>query len=101
MLEPNATKVTMLFPLLGNDGKPFAAEVWAWWLDNILSFGSYHELATRGTWKGQAERHRCVNIVITSDAELERLEAFLREAREVFGQEVMYFEATRVHFKLI
>jgi hypothetical protein len=23
MLEPNATKVTMLFPILGNNGRPF------------------------------------------------------------------------------
>jgi hypothetical protein len=29
------------------------------------------------------------------------VEAFLREARERFGQEVMYFEAQRVYFKLV
>ena len=101
MLEPNATKVTMLFPLLDNDGNPFSAEVWAWWLDSIVTFGPYHELATRGSWKGIAERHRCVKIVVTDEAELQRLEAFLREARGMFGQEVMYFEAVQVHFKLI
>ena len=100
-LEPNAIKVTMLFPLLDNDGEPFSAEIWDWWLDNIITFGAYHELATRGTWKGRPERHRCVKIVITDESEIERLEAFLREAREAFGQEVMYFEAVRVHFKLI
>ena len=44
MLKANATKVTMLFPLLGNDGEPFSAGVWAWWLDNIVTFGAYHEL---------------------------------------------------------
>ncbi len=101
MLDPNATKVTMLFPLLDNDGKHFSAEVWSWWLDNIVTFGAYHELTTRGSWKGRTERHRCVKIVITDEAELQRLEAFLGEAREVFGQEVMYFEAVQVHFKLI
>ena len=101
MLEPNAIKATMLFPLLGNDGEPFPAEVWDWWLDNILTFGPYHELSTRGTWKGKPERHRCVKVVMTEESELQRLEAFVREAREVFGQEVMYFEAVRVHFKLI
>jgi hypothetical protein len=47
------------------------------------------------------EQHRCVKIVIVDESELQRLEAFLAEAREVFGQEVMYFEAVRVHFKLI
>ncbi|MEA2165141.1 MAG: hypothetical protein QOK37_3268 [Thermoanaerobaculia bacterium] len=101
MLDPNATKVTMLFPLVGNDAEPFSEETWSWWLDNIVTFGAYHELATRGTWRGNPERHRCVKIIITDDAELQRLEAFLVEAREVFGQEVMYFEAAQVHFKLI
>jgi hypothetical protein len=101
MLDPNATKVTMLFPILGNDGRPFSAEVWSWWLDNIVTFGAYHELATSGTWKGRPERHRCVKIVIVDESELQRLEAFLRRAREVFEQEVMYFEAAQIHFKLI
>jgi hypothetical protein len=101
MLDPNATKITMLFPIVGNDGEPFSAGAWSWWLDNIVTFGPYHELATRGSWKGIAEHHRCVKIVITDESELPRLEAFLREAREVFEQEVMYFEAVRVHFKLI
>lgn len=101
MLDPNATKVTMLFPILANDGHPFPAGVWSWWLDAIITFGPYHELATRGIWKGKTERHRCVKIVITDESEIQRLETFLREAREVFGQDVMYFEAVRVHFKLI
>jgi hypothetical protein len=101
MLDPNATKVTLLFPIVDNDGNPFSAEVWSWWLDNVVTFGPYHELATRGTWRSKPERHRCVKIVITDESELQRLEAFLREAREVFGQEVMYFEAVQVHFKLI
>ena len=101
MLEPNAIKVTMLFPLVDNDEEPFSAEIWDWWLDNIVTFGAYHEMATRGTWKGVTERHRSVKIVATDESEVDRMEAFLLKAREVFGQEVMYFEAVRVHFKLI
>ena len=101
MLEPNAIKVTMLFPLLDNDGDPFSAETWDWWLDQIVTFGAYHELASRGTWKGRPEQHRCVKIVTTDVSEIERMERFLREAREVFGQEVTYFEAVGIHFKLI
>jgi hypothetical protein len=42
-----------------------------------------------------------VKIVIVDESEIHRLEAFLREARDAFEQEVMYFEAVRVHFKLI
>ena len=38
-LEPNAIKVTMLFPLLDNEGEPFSAEIWDWWLDQVVTFG--------------------------------------------------------------
>lgn len=69
-LEPNAIKVTMLFPLFANDGQAFPPEVWDWWLDEIVALGSYHEFETRGLWKGQFERHRCVKLVITDEKEL-------------------------------
>jgi hypothetical protein len=101
MFDTNASKVTMLFPLLQEDGEPFSAGAWDWWLDNIVLFGAYHELATRGTWRGKPERHRCVKIVSTDELEVERLRAFVRAARDVFGQEAMYFESVRVHFELI
>ena len=101
MFDTNATKVTMLFPLLQDDGEPFSAGVWDWWLDNILTFGAYHELATRGTWRGNRERHRCVKIVTADDSEVRRLQNFVLDARTAFGQEAMYFEAVRVHFELI
>jgi hypothetical protein len=40
-------------------------------------------------------------MVLKSDEQLQQVEAFLREARARFGQDVMYFEATQVHFKLV
>jgi hypothetical protein len=101
MFDTNATKVTMLFPLLHDDGEPFSAGAWDWWLDNIVTFGAYHEFATRGAWRGNPERHRCVRIVTADESEVQRLESFVRVARDVFGQEAMYFEAARIHFKLI
>jgi hypothetical protein len=39
--------------------------------------------------------------MIVDEEELPNLEAFLKEARERFGQECMYFDAHPVHFKLI
>jgi len=101
MLKPNALKVTMLFPVLANDGEAFPSETWAWWLDSIVAIGAYHEFFTRGEWHGQAEVHRCVTMILESVDQLRRVEEFLREARDRFGQEVMYFEATQVHFRLI
>jgi len=101
MLEPNSLKITTLFPILGNDGLAFSAETWSWWLDSIMSFGAYHEFFTRGSWEGQTEMHRCITMVIQSEAQLRAIETFLHEARVRFEQDVMYFEATQVHFRLI
>lgn len=101
MLKPNALKVTMLFPLYANDGVPFPVEVWDWWLDSIVAVGAYHEFFTRGAWEGQTEYHRCVTMVLETDEQLRQVESFLREARVRFQQQVMYFEGTNVHFKLI
>jgi hypothetical protein len=101
MLEPNALKVTMLFPIFANDGSVFPAETWSWWLDRVVSIGAYHELFTRGSWEGEIEYHRCVTMVLENVDQLRRVEEFLREARDIFGQDVMYFEGTQVHFRLI
>lgn len=100
MFEPNATKVTMLFPRRQSNGEPFSEGTWDWWLANITSFGLHYERPTRSTWKGKAHGFRLVQIWITDEARLEHLDAFLREAHEVFAQEV-FFEAERVHFKII
>lgn len=101
MLEPNALKVTMLFPMFANDGAMFAEDVWSWWIDSILAIGAYHEFFTRGSWEGHLEYHRCVTMVLETEHQLDMVQAFLSEARERFGQDVMYFEAAQVHFKLI
>jgi len=100
MFEPNATKVTMLFPLKQSNGEPYSEGTWEWWLANIASFGLYDDRPIRSTWKGRLKRYRFVQIVITDETKLERLDSFLLEVREVFAQEV-FFEAVRVHFKLI
>ena len=100
MYETNAYKVTMLFPKLSNDGTPFQASVWSWWLDEIVRIGLYHEFAAEGTWLNQPESHRCIVMIVDQD-KLPALEAFLREARVRFGQDVMYFEVHPVYFKLI
>jgi hypothetical protein len=51
--------------------------------------------------RGNPERHRCVKIVTADESEVQRLQDFVLDARTAFGQEAMYFEAVRVHFKLI
>jgi len=91
----------MLFPVFANDGSLFPAELWSWWLDSIVAIGAYHEFFTRGAWEGHLEYHRCVTMVLEREEQLRQVEDFLREARERFGQEVMYLEATQVHFRLI
>ena len=101
MLEPNAVKVTMLFPMYANDGTPFPAEVWDWWLVNIVAIGAYHEFFTRGAWEGQFDYHRCVTMILETDDQLRRVRSFLEDARVKFEQQRMYFEAENVRFELI
>jgi len=100
-MELNDLKVTMLFPIFANDGTLFSMELWDWWVVRILAIGAYHEFFTRGAWEGQLEYHRCVTMILETEKQLPRVEAFLREARERFEQEVMYLEVTQVHFRLI
>jgi hypothetical protein len=100
MFEPNATKITMLFPVRQSNGEPFSEGTWDWWLANISSFGLHDQRSTRSTWKGKPRRYRFVQIWITDEAELGKLETFLHETREVFAQDV-YFEAVRVHLKIL
>jgi hypothetical protein len=58
-LDLNAYKVTMLFPVLANDGSSFPPDLWSWWLDNILTIGYFHESVTSGSWREQsAPLHR-------------------------------------------
>ena len=101
MLELNAFKVTLLFPIFANDETAFPPELWSWWFHSIVSIGAYYEFLTEGIWEGRREAHRCVTMVIKTDEQFRRLERFLQQARERFGQDVMYFEATPVHFRLI
>src|ERR1051325_446183 len=64
MIELNALKVTMLFPVFAHDGSPFPVQTWNWWLDSILAIGigACDEFFTRGSWEGQLEYHRCVTM---------------------------------------
>ena len=77
MLHPNALKVTMLFPIFGNDDAPFPPDLWDWWLVSIVSIGAYHEFFTRGAWEGRLEYHRCVTLVLQTEHFFRRHESGL------------------------
>jgi hypothetical protein len=106
-VEPgNAIKVTLLFPLLDNDGEPFDRETWSWFQDELVRLSGlgfdFTELGrTEGTWRGHADRCRWIVTVVKSDEDVEEIRRFLREARVKFRQEVMYLDYHRVHFELI
>ena len=101
MLQPNALKVTMHFPMYGNDGTLYPFELWEWWSASIHGIGTYHEFFTRErARKGEPEYQRGVTMILWGDQPLAELESFVRDAQEQFGR-VIYLEATNVYVNAI
>ncbi len=91
--EPNAFKVTLIFPLRDNEGRPFPESVWQWWNSEIARVlpGFTDMGGVEGLWQKKVDQ----NLMLFSVVERERLDevrSFLREARIRFGQNAMYFE---------
>lgn len=103
MPKANRIKVTMLFPILDNNGKPFDEETVSWWRDalHVAVGGDYNEPGqTLGHWEGYTELCRWIVAVVDEQA-LKQIYAFLKEARSRFGQQVMYLDYHPVTFDLI
>lgn len=100
--KPNAVKVTMLFPLLDNNGNPFDEETWSWWMDKVEEvLGDFTEMGlTKGDWRGYADQCRWIMAVIPKDR-LNAVRSFLKEARERFKQKRMYLDFHPVHLELV
>lgn len=100
--EPNRIKVTMLFPLRDNDGRPFDEETWNWWMDKVLEvLGDFTEMGlTNGGWRGHADQCRWIMAVISEDR-LDAVHSFLHEARERFKQKAMYLDFHPVRLELV
>lgn len=99
--KPNALKVTMLFPILDNNGEPFDEEDWIWWQDELDRLGDFTELGqTRGLWKGRNDKCRWI-MAIVDEQKIGAIREFLAEARKRFRQEVMYLDYHPVYFELV
>ena len=85
----------MLFPIYDNDGEPFEREIYEWFADEVKTI--FPEGATEygghatGWWHGKIDLSRCIWAILEED-ELNVIREFLREAKEKFRQEKMYFE---------
>lgn len=94
-------KVTLIFPLYGNDGEPFSREVWTWWRGEILRLGDYTELGNaKGVYRGHTDRNLVIFMIVEPSA-LDAIREFLAEARKRFEQDAMYFEYHPIQFELI
>jgi hypothetical protein len=101
MLEPNALKVTVLFPMYANDETLYPFELWEWWSNSILDIGAHHEFFTRERERnGEPDYQRGATMILWRDEQLTELETFVREAQELFGR-VIYLEATKVYVNAI
>ncbi len=97
----NAFKVTVLFPLADNDGRPFDSEIWRWWRDEMmqLQLAFTDTGVVQGSWEGQSEEHRSVFWIVRSKKEVARLRQFVAEAKERFEQKEMFFEWFPVRYE--
>lgn len=103
MPKPNRIKVTMLFPILDNDGNPFDDETWSWWYDALQKAlgGAYNEPGqTMGHWEGYNELCRWI-VAVADKRSLDQIYAFLHEAQRRFRQKAMYLDYHPVIFDLI
>lgn len=92
-----------MFPILDNNGNTFEEETWSWWYDALQETlgGAYNEPSqTLGHWEGYTELCRWI-IAVVYEEDLERIYAFLKEARSRFRQDVMYLDYHPVTFDLI
>lgn len=92
--KPNAFKVTLIFPILDNRGKPFPPSVWQWWNGAILSvLPGFTEVGrVKGLWQTQVDQNIMLFSVIERNEGIEGIRSFLREARVQFDQDAMYLE---------
>lgn len=94
-------KVTLLIPLLDNEGEPFDLETWSWWSDQLTSLVSGftdHGVVT-GWWRGYSDQNRMIVLIVSSMNEVDAIRQLLREARIRFAQEAMYLEYHNVFFE--
>jgi hypothetical protein len=92
--KPNAFKVTLMFPMRDNEGRPFPTSVWRWWrveMTRLLS-GFTDAGEVEGYWQRQTEQNKMLLIVLKSENKLNEIRSFLQQARIRFRQKAMYFE---------
>lgn len=99
--KPNAFKVTLFFPLHDNQKRPFSADIWDWWKQELSKLVSgFTDLGVvNGWWLGHSDQNRWIVIVVKTERDVERIKSFLRAARTKFKQEAMYFESHPVYFE--
>jgi len=99
--QPNAFKVTLFFPVQDNQKRPFTAEIWSWWEDELakLVTGFTDLGVVMGWWLGHSDQNRWIVIVVKTERQVERIKNFVRAARVKFRQDTMYFESHPVYFE--
>jgi len=101
--QPNAYKVTLLFPMYDNSAAPFPESVWDWWRSEFTRVvPGYTEVGeVLGWWQGQTDRNRMVYVVVKSDdtTKLQQLRDFVAAARTQFRQAAMYFEMHPIRYE--
>ena len=101
LIESNALKITLQFPLYDNEGKAIEEGVWEWWSDEMVKLiTDFTDLGVViGHDRGYTDQNRLIFIVVRSEDEVEKIRIFLRSARNRFRQDTMYLDYHPVCFE--
>jgi len=102
-MQENAFKVSLLFPLVDNEGNPFEEEIWDSLYNKLFQlFRGFTEPGiAKGWWLGHSDLNRMIFIVVPTEEEIEQIKDLARWARTQFRQDAMYFECQRIYFEEI
>ncbi|MBI3273168.1 MAG: hypothetical protein HYZ53_29530 [Planctomycetes bacterium] len=107
MARSRQVKVTLMFPIRDNDGKPFPLSTWRWWRDEMTRiFGAFTTVGrVTGYWEGMLDDH-CLVFAILRPAgrarerrALSQVRRFLATAKKLFRQKKMFFEYHPVSYE--
>ncbi|MBI1739967.1 MAG: hypothetical protein HYR57_03685 [Candidatus Koribacter versatilis] len=101
--EPNAFKVTVIFPKQYPVGSPILASVWNGMTTELRELESnFTEVPVRGEWRSEDDDDsRMYFITVSAVGRVQALRDFVARWRTPFRQQAMYFDYHPVRFELV
>jgi hypothetical protein len=99
--QPNAYKVTMIFPKKYPDGYLIPASVWNAMANELRELeANFTEIPILGEWRAEKDDNSMLYfITVTTLERVEQLREFARRWRRPLRQQKMYFDYHPVNFE--